>query len=92
MAANDDGLQSRRLELKFGYGLPAFGDRFTSTPELGFALSDAAREYRLGWRLGLVPGGPSSFEFGIEATRNEPANDAGTAPEHAIRLKLDARF
>ena len=92
LAANDNGFGSRRLELKLGYGLPAFGDRFTGTPELGFALSDAAREYRLGWRLGLVPGGLSSFELGIEATRNEPANDAGTEPEHTIGLKLDARF
>ena len=92
LAANDNGLASRRLELNFGYGFPAFGDRFTSTPELGVALSDTAREYRFGWRLGLVPGGPASFELGVEATRTEPANDAGTEPEHEVRLKLDARF
>ena len=30
---NDD-LMSRRLELRFGYGLPAFGGRFTWTPEV----------------------------------------------------------
>ena len=92
LAANDNGFASRRLELKLGYGLPALGDRFTSTPELGIGLSDAGRDYRLGWRLGLVPGGASSFELGIEATRKEPVNDAGTGPEHEIRLKLDARF
>ena len=92
LAANDNGSGSRRLELKLGYGVPAFGDRFTSTPELGLALSDTAREYRLGWRLGLVPGGPSSFELGVEAVRTEPANDAGTEAEHEVRLKLDARF
>ena len=92
LAANDNGFGNRRLELRLGYGVPAFGDRFTSTPELGAALSDAAREYRLGWRLGLVPGGPSSFELGVEATRTEPANDAGTAPEHGVELRLEARF
>ena len=94
LAANDNGFENRRLELKLGYGFPAFGDRFTGTPELGFALSDTAREYRLGWRLGLVPGGASSFEFGVEATRSEPANDAGAgaAVEHGVMLKLDARF
>ena len=92
LAANDNGMNSRRLELKLGYGLPAFGDRFTGTPEVGVALSDAAREYRLGWRLGLAPGGPSSFELGVEATRTEPANDAGTEPEHRVGIKLDARF
>ena len=96
LAANDNGFESRRLELRLGYGLSAFGDRFTSTPELGVALSDAGREYRLGWKLGLVPGGPSSFEFGVEATRTEPANDAGSGagaePEHGVRLQLDVRF
>ena len=92
LAANDNGFEARRLELRLGYGLPALGDRFTSTPELGIGLSDAGRDYRLGWRLGLVPGGASSFELGIEATRKEPANDAGTEPEHGIRLKLEARF
>ena len=32
-------------------GLGPFGDRFTGTPNLGFGLSDTAREYRIGWRL-----------------------------------------
>ena len=92
LAANDNGFEARRLELRLGYGLSAFGDRFTSTPELGAALSEAAREYRLGWRLGLVPSRASTFELGIEATRTEPANDAGAAPEHGVRFKLEARF
>ena len=90
LAANDDGFGNRRLELRLGYGVAAFGDRFTGTPELGVGLSPESRDYRLGWRLGLVPGGPSSFELGIEATRTEPAADA--EPEHGVRLKLDARF
>ena len=48
LAANDNGakdgglLSRRRLEVRFGYGFAAFGDRFTSTPELGFGLSEAA--------------------------------------------------
>ena len=96
LAANDNGFEARRLELRLGYGVGAFGDRFTATPELGVALSDAAREYRLGWKLGLAPGGPSSFELGIEATRREPANDAGSGAgvqvEHGIGVKLEARF
>ena len=90
LAATGDGLDSRRLELKFGYGFPVFGERFTATPEFGVALSDTAREVRLGWKLGLARSGTSSFELGVEATRTEPANDSG--PEHGIRLKLDARF
>ena len=59
LAANDNGdeLQRRRLEMKLGYGLSAFGDRFTFTPELGVGLSDGGRDYNLGWRLNLGPGG-----------------------------------
>ena len=54
LAANDIGeggsneLKSRRLELKFGYGLSAFGDRITWTAEAGIGLSDTGRDYSLG--------------------------------------------
>ena len=94
LAANDNGFETRRLEVKLGYGFPAFGDRFTSTPELGLGLSNDAREYSLGWKLGLVRGGAASFDLGIEATRREPANDSGSGaePEHGIGFKLEARF
>ena len=91
LTANDNGFESRRLELRLGYGVGAFGDRFTATPELGAALSDAGREYRLGWRLGLARSGPAPFELGIEATRREPAN-GDAAPETGIMLNLGARF
>ncbi len=90
LAATGDGLDSRRLELKFGYGFPAFGERLTATPEFGVALSDTAREFRLGWKLGLARSGTSSFDLGVEAIRTEPVNDSG--PQHGIRLKLDARY
>ena len=74
LAANDDGegnydLGSRRLELKLGYGLSAFGGRFTSTPEAGVAWSDTGRDWSLGWRLGVVRDGALSLELGVEATR-----------------------
>ena len=39
--ATADELKSRRLELKLGYGLGAFGDRFTFTPEAGIGLISA---------------------------------------------------
>ena len=91
-------LKSRRLELKFGYGLSAFGDRFTWTPEVGFGLSDTGRDYSLGWRLvrGSAPGG-GSLELAVEALRRESANDgsgagAGSEPEHAVGFRVNARF
>ena len=97
LAANDPGsgnddLKARRLELKLGYGLSAFGDRFTFTPEIGVGLSDTGRDYSLGWRL--VRGGSGnggSFELSFEARRRESAND-DTPPEHEVGLRLSARF
>ena len=98
LAANDNGegnrdLKSRRLELKFGYGFSAFGDRFTWTPEAGVGLSDTGRDYSLGWRLvrGGSGGDGGSLELSLEATRRESAND-NADPEHTIGFKLNARF
>ena len=94
LAANDTGagsddLQNRRLELKLGYGFPAFGDRFTSTPELGLGLSNGRREYSLGWRLNRIQG-PAALELRLEATRREETND-NADPVHGIGFRLTAR-
>ena len=98
LAANDNGggnddLKSRRLELKLGYGLSAFGDRFTLTPEAGVGLSDAGRDYRLGWRLvrGASGGDGGALELSFEATRRESAND-DAEPEHGLGFRLTARW
>ena len=74
-----------RLEGKLGYGLPAFGGAFTGTPNIGFGLSDASREYRLGWRLTPAVPDDSGFELSLDATRSESA-DGDTRPEHGITL------
>ena len=101
LAANDNGaedgglLSRRRLEVRFGYGFAAFGDRFTATPELGFGLSEWSRDYRLGWRLSS---GAGSLDLSLEATRREAANGngaghgAGAEPEHTVGLRIEARF
>ena len=90
-----------RIEGEIGYGLPAFGDRYTGTPNLGFGLSDGgSREYRLGWRLARANGSSSgsfgSFALSLDATRSEPADNndsgSGTAPEHAIVLRAGVRW
>ena len=90
-----------RIEGEIGYGLPAFGDRYTGTPNLGFGLSDGgSREYRLGWRLAQANGSSSgsfgSFALSLDATRSEPADNnnsgSGTAPKHAIVLRAGVRW
>ena len=81
----------RRLEGELGYGLAAFGGRFTGTPNLGLGLSDTARDWRIGWRLTPAAQGDLGFEVNLDATRREAAGD-DAVPENAIRLELRVRF
>ncbi len=89
----NDELKSRRLELRFGYGLPAFGGRFTWTPEAHIGLSDTGRDYSLGWRL--VRGGSGnnggSLELSFEVRRSESVND-DTQPVLEVGFRLGATF
>ena len=89
LGANDDS-DARRLELTAGYGIAMFDGRFTGTPELGVGLSDAGRDYRLGWRLGPGSGGGTSFELGLEAARRESAND--DEAEHTAGFRIRAAW
>ena len=96
LAANDNGddLHQRWLEARFGYGLAAFGDRFTATPEIAIGLSNAGRDYSLGWRLvrdGEAPDG-RSLQLTVETRRREAATDRNIPPEHAIGFRLTSRF
>ena len=96
LAANDNGqeLQQRRLEARFGYGVAALGDRFTATPEIAVGLSDAGRDYSLGWRLtpgGVAPGGVA-LELAFEARRFESTSRRNAPPEHAIGFRVTSRF
>ena len=84
----------RRLEARFGYGLPAFGGRFTSTPEIAVGISETGREYSLGWRLvrgGDAPDG-SALEIALEARRRESISRPGTPPEHAVGVRVISLF
>ena len=102
LAANDPGsgsgtggddLERQRLEARFGYGFAMFGDRFTGTPEIGLGLSQAGRDYSLGWRLVRAQrkGDIGSLELSLEATRRESAND-DAPPEHGIGFRVTARW
>ena len=88
LAANEDAPLSSRLDGELGYGLAVFGGGFTGTPNVGFGLSDTARELRMGWRL--TPAGGGGFEVNLDAARREAAND--DAPEHRIGLGVTARW
>ena len=95
LAANDDDNDNvggrRRLEARFDYGIGTFGDRFTMTPEIGLGLSDAGRDYSLGWRLTRAGSGAGSLELSLRARRRESAN-GDTPPEHGIGFSVTARW
>ena len=81
----------QRLEGELGQGLGLFGDRFTGTPNAGFGLLNAARDYRIGWRLTSAVTGDPSFEVRLDATRRETAN--GNEPaEHGVMLRGAVRW
>ena len=90
LPANDGGaLERRRLEATLGYGLALFDGRYTGTPQLGLGLSDASREYRLGWRLAEARRMGLVFGLDVEGARRERAT--GEA-EHRLGLGLGWRL
>ena len=80
-----------RMNARVSYGMALFDGRFTGTPELGLGLSEAGRDWRLGWRLAPAETRRASFDLGLEATRWEPAND-DAAPEHRVGLTMAMRW
>ena len=91
LAADGEATPSSRLDTELGYGLAVFGGGFTGTPNVGFGLSDTARDLRLGWRLTpAAAAGDTGFEFSLDATRRETAD--GDAPEHGVMLKSLVRW
>ena len=68
-----------------------FGDCFTGTPNVGFGLSDSARDYRIGWRLTSAIKGDPGFEVNLDAIRKEAAN-GNEPPEHGMMLRAAIRW
>ena len=88
LAADNEAVRSSRLDAELGYGMVVFGG-FTGTPNVGVGLSDAARNYRIGWRL-TPPGIGAGFELNLDATRREAVGDA--VSEHGVMLRSVARW
>ena len=86
LAATNGGAEpTSRFDAEAGYGMALLGDRFTGTPNVGFGLSETAREYRMGWRLTSAVRGDPGFEVSLDATRREAVNDNGA--EHGVMLR-----
>ena len=80
--------------LRLGYGFAAFGDHFTATPEIAVGLSDAGRDYSLGWRLAGDDGTPdgNALELAVEVRRRESTAHDKAPPEHAAAIRATSRF
>ena len=92
LTANGEAEPSSRFDAEVGYGMALLGDRFTGTPNVGFGLSDTARDYRIGWRLTSAAPNASGFEVSLDATRREAVNDPGSGSgagkaEHGVMLR-----
>ena len=86
LAATNGGAEpTSRFDAEAGYGMALLGDRFTGTPNVGFGLSETAREYRMGWRLTSAVRGDPGFEVSLDATRREAVND--NEAEHGVMLR-----
>ena len=72
------GAGGSRLDTEVGYGLP-IGRRFVGTPSVGVRTSQYGRDYRLGYRPGLLE--RAALDFGLDA--------AGTRRESTMTLEPD---
>ncbi len=81
--------QGGRLGTEAAWGFPAFGGRYTGTPYLGLGLTETGRDYRFGWRLGVVDVEALQLAFGLEGTRRE---SNGRPLEHGARLLTSLRW
>ena len=77
-----DELGQRTFDARFGYGLPAFGGRFTATPEMAMQCSDTTREYTLGWRPGSTAATRNSInsrsrDAGAKTREGRPSTASG---------------
>ena len=57
----------------------------------GSALTERAREYRLGWRLAAAGPEAVDLDLGLQATRTEPVA-GGREAEHAVGLTMTASW
>ena len=69
-----------QVNAEIGYGLPA--GRFVGTPSVGLATSQYGRDYRLGYRLGLLERGALNFALDVSGTRRE--STMTPEPDHQV--------
>ena len=71
MYGGGGGYGPGRWTAEAGWGLPAFGERFTGSPHVLYGLSGMARDYGVGWRLASEGRAARRLSLDILATRRE---------------------
>ena len=93
LAANDNGggriAAAGRLDGEIGYRFPVFDGGSTGTPNVGFSLTEVARDYRAGWRLTPARRRHPGLEVTLDVTRRETANDDAV---HGVMLEVFVRW
>ena len=90
-ADDADGPAAHQLDMRLGYGLAAFGDRFTATPEATLALGGERRGYGLGWRLAMRNDRGYGLDLRLQGIRRE-TDGAGRGADHAIGIEMRVQF
>ena len=80
MGSHQLGGSGGQVNAEVGYGLPA--GRFVGTPSVGLATSQYGRDYRLGYRLGLLERGALDFGVDVSGTRRE--STMTPEPDHQV--------
>ena len=70
-----------QLDAEVGYGLPLAG-RFVGTPSVGVGTSRYGRDYRFGYRLGLLERG--GLDFGLEVSGTRRETTMTPEPDHQL--------
>ncbi|MCY3822199.1 MAG: autotransporter outer membrane beta-barrel domain-containing protein, partial [Gammaproteobacteria bacterium] len=71
------------------WGLPAFNDRFTGKPTLGYGVLGSGREVSLGWFLEPAAENAPDLRLGLKLTRRESATEP---PQHGIAVETAASW
>ena len=82
-----------RWTAEMGYGLPAFGGRFTGAPHLGYGVSYGAHEIGLGWRLAPeAKMGAPDLSLAVQATRRENPREGPAGADRRVGIEVRARW
>ena len=71
-----DARSGGQVNAELGYGLPV-GTRFVGTRLVGVSTSQYARDYRVGYTVGVLDSEDMQFELGVDASRRESPMHGG---------------